>query len=223
MHTSFLYANQIVLVLSDDFNATKAKLFAFENGRILFANIAVNLGRNGLAWDKEDKIFLHVGDQPYKQEGDGKSPAGVFSLVSSFGYEHQQFSLPYAVSTAQDICVDDSNTSLYNSIVKMPQKQPKSFEYMRRHDEQYRLGIVVDYNPLKIGQRGSCIFLHVEKEPDHPTAGCTSMRYEDLEKLLHWLDMRKEPLLIQITKEHLKEAQKRFQEIPEGIQSNLLQ
>ena len=217
----FLYANQIVLVLSDDFNTTKAKMFCLEDGRAVFSNIDVNLGRNGLAWDGEDNIFLHVTPQPIKKEGDGKSPAGVFPLISSFGYEDHQFSLPYLKSSLEDICVDDINSSLYNNIVKIPQIIPKSFEYMHRDDSQYRLGIVIAYNPSKIKQRGSCIFLHVQKELNHPTAGCTSMAYEDLNKILNWLDADKKPLFIQITKEYLQEARKHYKDIPTLIESNI--
>jgi hypothetical protein len=217
----FLHANQIILVLSDDFNSTKAKMFCFENGHKVFSDIDVNLGRNGLAWDKEDKKFLHVSLQPQKQEGDGKSPAGVFSLVSSFGYDNHEFSLPYLQTTSEDICIDDINSSLYNSIVKMPQAQPQSFEYMHRNDEQYRLGAVIDYNPFKIKKQGSCIFLHVQKELNHATSGCTSMSYDDLHKLLNWLDITKKPVLIQITKEYLKEAKKQYRDIPDIIESNM--
>jgi len=214
IYSSFLYANQIVLVVSDDFNATKAKMFCFEDGKKIFEDIDVNLGRNGLAWDQDDKRFLHVSNQPFKKEGDGKSPAGVFPLLWSFGYEKNSFVFPFLQTDEKDICVDDINSSLYNSIIKMPHKKPNSFEYMHRDDEQYKLGIVVDYNPSKIKPRGSCIFLHVQKEPNHPTAGCTSMSYENLYKLLLWLDPSKKPLLIQITKEYLQEIKQDYNQLP---------
>ena len=55
---------------------------------------------------------------------------------------------------------------------------------MRRDDHQYRLGIVVDHNKKQIKNGGSCIFLHVQKGIDAPTAGCTSMRYEDLKTIV---------------------------------------
>ena len=218
INLSLLYAGQIVLVISDDFNTTKAKMYCFENKKVVFGAIDVNLGRNGLAWDIEDKIFVHTNDQPIKQEGDGKSPAGVFALTSSFGYEDHTFLLPFHKSTPENICVDDVNSTLYNSLVTMPKIHPNSFEYMRRNDGQYKLGIVVDYNTLNIKNRGSCIFLHVEKEQNHPTAGCTSMSYVNLNKILNWLDISKRPVLVQITKEYLDDATKKYSDI---IKSNV--
>jgi L,D-peptidoglycan transpeptidase YkuD (ErfK/YbiS/YcfS/YnhG family) len=220
MSANLLYARQVVLVVSDNFNTTKAKMYCFENGMIIFQNIDVNLGRNGLAWDMLDKTFSHVADQPMKQEGDGKSPAGVFALTSSFGYETHTFLLPYHSSTSEDICVDDSNSSLYNSLITMPPIKPNSFEYMKRQDDQYKLGVVVDYNPDKIAHNGSCIFLHVQKELNHPTAGCTSMEYEDLYKLLNWLDISKKPVLVQITKQYINEAIEEFADIPDFMKCN---
>ena len=213
LNFNLLFADQVVLVVSDDFNTTKAKMYCFENKKLIFQAIDVNIGRNGLAWDKNDKIFSHAKNQPFKQEGDGKSPAGVFALTSSFGYESHTFLLPYHISTSEDICVDDVNSSFYNSLITMPKVKPNSFEYMRREDEQYKIGIVVDYNPVKTRNNGSCIFLHVQKELNHPTAGCTSMSYEDLYKILNWLDISKKPLLIQIPKSSLLEASKYYQEL----------
>ena len=220
VNLNLLYANQVVLVVSDDFNITKAKMYCFENKKVIFQNIDVNLGRNGLAWDSEDKIFLHRQNQPLKQEGDGKSPAGVFALTSSFGYEDHTFLLPFHKSTIQDICVDDVNSIFYNSLTTMPHNRPSSFEYMRREDEQYKLGIVVAYNASKIRSKGSCIFLHVEKELNHPTSGCTSMSYMDIEKILRWLDISKKPVLIQITKAYLNEAIKQYGDISNIMKNN---
>ena len=74
---------------------------------------------------------------------------------------------------------------------------------MKRDDEQYRLGVVVSHNKAQIKNAGSCIFLHVQKSVDAPTAGCTSMRYEDLKTIVKWLDINKNPILIQVTKKYL--------------------
>ncbi|WP_345993352.1 L,D-transpeptidase family protein [Sulfurimonas sp. HSL-1716] len=205
---NILHARQILLVVSENFNSTKAKLYTFEDSKSVFRGIDVNIGRNGLAWDGDDKYFHHDKKEPLKREGDGKSPAGVFLLKSSFGYEDNDFLLPYIKSTTEKICVDDADSDFYNRIIDMPKEQPKSFENMKRDDIQYKIGVVVDYNPNKVKNRGSCIFLHVQKEKDHPTAGCTSMRYEDLRKILKWLDPNKKPLLIQIPKNYIKEIPK---------------
>ena len=210
LFSSTIYARQIILVVADDFNTSQAELTCYENSHAVFSPIRVNIGRNGLAWDINDNIFIHAHNEPTKHEGDGKAPAGVFALTGSFGYDDENFSLPFTKSDANRICVDDVNSSLYNRIVTMPQPPPTSFEYMKRDDEQYKIGAVVDYNPNKIQGLGSCIFLHVEKFAAHPTAGCTSMAYENLKKVLLWLKKEEKPVLVQVPKKSLPEVKKVF-------------
>ena len=90
---------------------------------------------------------------------------------------------------------------------------------MKRNDLQYELGIVVDHNPEAKYRRGSCIFIHVEKSKDAGTAGCTSMRLEQLKKIATWLDAKKNPILIQIPKSF---SQKILELYPELKKSSLL-
>ncbi len=203
-------SDQVVLVVAEEMNATYAQLSTFERkgARYLLHEppFEVNLGRNGMGWDK---------GEPLKHEGDGKAPAGIYPLRAVFGYTQQaQTAMPYIVADAQRICVDDANHTDYNRIVTFdPQNPPKSFEWMRRDDEQYRLGIVVDYNAQRTPMRGSCIFLHVQKAPLAPSAGCTTMKQEHLEALIGWLDPKKSPLLIQIPKSMCTSIASRFEGI----------
>lgn len=208
-----LMARQIVLVIADDFNSSKARLFGIDGSKTVFSDIDVNLGRSGLAWGAEEKDFTHKAGEPSKYEGDGKSPAGIFPISRSFGYGEDVFLLPYIKSSPSTICVDDVKSSFYNKIVDMPEERPGSFEFMKRDDEQYKIGAVVEYNANAVRRRGSCIFLHVQKEPDHPTSGCTSMSYGDLQKVLKWLDPNKDPVLVQVPKEYLGEVFKQFPQI----------
>ena len=63
---------------------------------------------------------------------------------------------------------------------------------------QYDLGVFVAYNSYPvIKERGSCIFLHIWKNADAPTAGCTAMDRSNLETLVAWLDPTKKPYLVQ--------------------------
>ena len=69
---------------------------------------------------------------------------------------------------------------------------------------------MVEHNKQQQPLGGSCIFLHVQKKPDAPTAGCTSMRYEDIKKIVKWLDKEKNPILIQIPKRYLDAVKKLY-------------
>lgn len=159
--------------------------------------MAATVGRNGLAWGDDKK-------PDHKVEGDGKAPAGIFNLSYAFGYAQpdsaQWIQLPYVQAHDQLVCVDDSSSRFYNQMVSedtISERDWSSAEKMLI-DHQYEWGVVVDFNrPKATPGRGSCIFLHVWKEPGHPTSGCTAMSEGDLLQLLRWLDPKKGPLLVQ--------------------------
>jgi len=211
----FLFANeQIILVISDDFNDNKATLSCFEDGKKVFEDIKVNLGKNGLGWGIGLKQLKQKTSEPLKYEGDKKAPAGIFKLTHIFGYKKQHnFKMPYLYANKSLICIDDSNHKNYNQILQISHEKPKSFEFMKRDDNQYELGIVVEHNKNQLKQRGSCIFLHIEKFKGASTAGCTSMSLENIKRITSWLDINKHPILIQIPKSRLHEIQLIYPEL----------
>ncbi|WP_241761462.1 L,D-transpeptidase family protein [Sulfurimonas gotlandica] len=213
---NFLYSSQqIILVVSDNFNSSKAKLSCYEDGKKVLNTIDVNIGTNGLAWGIGEFKLKQKNNDPIKKEGDKKAPAGIFKLVSTFGYyEKQTFNLNYIFLSKKLICVDDSDSKDYNKIIQMPKLRPKSFEQMRRKDDQYELGVVVAHNKDQKKQAGSCIFLHVQKSKDASTAGCTSMSLAQMREINLWLDGSKNPILIQVPKSSLKEIKELFPTLP---------
>ena len=75
----------------------------------------------------------------------------------------------------------------------------KSSEKMFTVRPQYDLGVFVAYNSYPaIPGNGSCIFLHIWKDANTGTAGCTAMARENLEKVVRWLDPTKNPYLVQM-------------------------
>lgn len=154
----------------------------------VFSKIPVMLGRNGLS--------------THKKEGDGKSPAGLFSLPLVFGYAKHSPNphMPYLHATKELHCVDDSKSKFYNQLIKANTSYD-SHEVMQREDLLYEYGILVAYNSEQIPYKGSCIFIHVMHPDKTPTSGCTSMAKEDLLKIIRWLDISKNPLLLQNIKD----------------------
>jgi len=222
----FLHSSQqLVLVVANNFNTSKAKLQCFEDGKKVINTINVNIGKKGLGWGLGEVKLSQKIDDAIKYEGDKKAPSGVFKLTSIFGYPKSNNShMPYISANKNLICVDESKSKYYNKIIFMrpdgggstlgvPKDKPKSFEFMKRDDLQYELGVVVKHNPHAISQKGSCIFLHVQKEKDLGTAGCTSMKLDDLKKVVKWLDKSKNPILIQISKSSSKEILKLYPEL----------
>ena len=202
---------QLLIVSSPDFNSTKASLQTYEKKdgvwREVFEPISVNLGRSGLAWGKGLRLFRSKNKEPVKKEGDGKSPAGLFGLESFFGYEARSFNFPYLQVTSSSICVDDSSSVQYNQIIQTQDpKQYKSFEYLKRDDNLYKLGIVVGHNKEGMKKGGSCIFIHIQRGPNSSTSGCTSLQEEKLLKIMKWLKKSKNPLLLQAPQNYLEQG-----------------
>jgi D-alanyl-D-alanine dipeptidase len=204
-------ARQMVLVTTPDWNSIQGSLQLFERQktrekwRQVGSEAKIVVGRTGLAWGTglhSDTVFQE--NQPLKREGDGKSPAGVFRLTSAFGTvrDKRGFKLPYTFLEESTECVDDVKSSKYNLIVdryKVGIFDWKSSEKMLEVGEQYSLGVFVAHNsnPIERG-KGSCIFLHVWKDANSGTAGCTAMPRENLETILRWLDPGKNPVLVQL-------------------------
>jgi hypothetical protein len=63
----------------------------------------------------------------------------------------------------------------------------------------YRFTVWVGHNDAPVAPGGgSCIFLHLRAGPQDVTAGCTAFEPEPMEKLLHWLDPKARPFLVQL-------------------------
>ena len=209
-------SQQIILVVSDDFASPKAQLECYEGSNSLCGTIDVNIGKNGLGWGIGEKQLHQKKGEPLKYEGDKKAPIGVFKLTNLYGYSKtHNFNMPYLYTSKNLICVDDSNSPFYNQVIEANGDE-KSFENMKRSDHQYELGIMVAHNTQGIKKRGSCIFLHVKKEKDAPTAGCTSMNLEEIQKIASWLDKSKNPILIQIPKSLTQEIKKLYPQLKDS-------
>jgi D-alanyl-D-alanine dipeptidase len=197
---------QLILVLAPDWNATKAKLRAFERdgaGEWKMTGIEsdVVIGRKGMAWG----IGLHGGcrrNSACKKEGDERAPAGVFELDEIFGVaKAPKVRFPYRHITTATEAIDDPRSRFYNRLVDARRVQRKdwtSSERMRRSDDLYRWGIVVKHNWKQRPGHGSCIFLHTWLGPGQGTSGCTAMPSVVLRRLIRWIDQAKRPVLVQL-------------------------
>ncbi len=218
---AFAQSTQMIVVTTPNWDAVDGKLQRYqrrtphEAWQPVSQPISIVVGKRGLAWGigvvATDGPGVRAASGPVKKEGDGKSPAGIFSLGTAFGYAPQPLpglKLPYLTLTPSIECVDDAGSKFYNRIVDRSTVTPdwNSSEHMRNTGESYRWGIVVDHNgtvttgnanpPMPGG--GSCVFMHIWGGPGHGTAGCTAMTQNNLETLLIWLDPARKPLLVQL-------------------------
>lgn len=161
------------------------------------------------AWEKKDGAWSQVFDpmpatvgrngiapSGKKREGDGRTPSGIYDLKLAFGYAASlETKLNYRQATVDDIWVDDVHSDQYNRWVN-GSTNAASFEQMRRKDDLYKMGAVIEYNtgPVIPGH-GSAIFLHIWKGPHQPTSGCVALDEDDVGDLLQWLDVTKSPVI----------------------------
>lgn len=235
---------QMVIAEGESWNSMRGKVFLFERESadapwmLVESPMAAVFGQKGLApsadkWPAGWSEARSSGGKPgegtdspfYKSEGDGKSPAGIFSLKNVYGYAGKPpsyLAMPYTLLTSTLFGVDDPDSRFYNQIVDVSHKSVseakdwKSAETMRRKDDLYRWLVVVDHNSARRPGEGSQIFLHVWRSPDKGTAGCTAVSLQDMETLLEWLKPEKNPVLVQYPKNLFPEEPNRaiLSEIP---------
>jgi hypothetical protein len=199
---------QLITAVPADWNATTAtlRLWHREPGKpwtaVGDAWTGV-VGAAGSGWGiglhGDAPPFGHTG--PKKQEGDKKSPAGSFRMRAAYGYATAPPTgtrLPYTPTDDNVKCVDDPASLHYATIVNKAgiELDWHSAEDMRRNDALYTWVIDLAHNPARVPGEGSCIFLHVWKDADSPTVGCTAMPEPQLRALLVALDPAQDPTFV---------------------------
>ena len=86
------------------------------------ASFPLVVGRAGLAWGKGIADFRSR-KGPKKREGDGRSPAGIYRVTSTFGKRPPATALPYQAINPSLVCVDDPASSNYNRILSESAKE----------------------------------------------------------------------------------------------------
>lgn len=204
-------ALQVLVVKTPSWAATRGTAQRFERStpaarfRPVGAPLPVWVGRSGLGL-RSDAAAAAAGEPgPRKQEGDGRSPAGVLTVGSLWGYAARPpagVRLPYQTAGELDRCVDDVGSPYYNRLTAQPADGPppwRSAESLRLPTDHYKYLVVLGYNTTATRPgAGSCIFLHLAPPPGAPTAGCTALAEADLLTVLRWLDPRRRPVLLQL-------------------------
>jgi len=201
-------SRQLVVVTTPSWDATSGRLQAYERDADGWQPhgeaFAVALGRGGSAWG----IGLHPAQAagPQKQEGDGRSPAGVFAIGEAFGYAPRIDSrLAYRPMLESSYCMDVPDSPLYNRIVDADvvgseavegSSEPMRLDLHNDGDRRYREGFVIGHNPGAEPGKGSCIFAHLWRQAGEATAGCTAMEPGHMDALLGWLRPDAHPLFV---------------------------
>lgn len=217
-------ARQLIVVTSEGWDSTQGQLQAYvRDGKGWHAHgqaFPVALGRTGSAWG----LGLHPAqaDGPQKQEGDGRSPAGIFALGSAFGYAvtRRGTAMPYQPMLDSSYCMDVPGSSFYNRIVDEKKvgnaavkgsTEPMRLDLHNKGDVRYREGFVIAHNPDNQPGKGSCIFAHLWRQPGEATAGCTAMPQERMQALLDWLRPQDAPRFVLLPRAEYRRLQAQWE------------
>ena len=214
--TLFQNTSQLLVVLTDNWDTNGCMIYLCEkdSGKWIVNNNVLNgvTGRSGLAWGigLHDSLQLDTIDvyKP-KQEGDMKSPAGIFNLGTFYGYADSlpfPSSLNYIAIKSSFQGIDDPASEFYNQIIDTdnlegnPEDYYNSYEVIKRNDNLYKWFFQIKHNPDNIPYKGSLIFFHIWKNPLHGTAGCIATSEENIFSIIKWLDAGKNPEIIILPK-----------------------
>lgn len=135
------------------------------------------------AWVGKNGVTNH------KQEGDGCTPIGVYTLSQPFGCEDAPEGVKdYTKLTEDEYWVDDGESKYYNTMVRKSEadEEWKSAEHLVEETVAYAYACNIDYNTQCVPGNGSAIFLHCST--GRPTAGCVSVPQDVMIQLLQLIN-----------------------------------
>ena len=173
-------APQMIVIISNPEDPARGNLSWYRrdpSGRLVSVmNEVCVTGMNGVVSPEE------------KQEGDMKTPSGLYHFSGAYGLKMNPGSkLPYHQFVSGDYWVDDPESTHYNKLVNTSSvtKDWKSAEDLMNAGICYDFILAIDYNKEAVPGKGSAIFLHCPKAFNNTgTSGCISISEEQMEVLL---------------------------------------
>lgn len=182
---------QFLFVENESMGNVTANLSAYElsdTGWYAVEELSVpaNIGANGFA-----PLYA-------KQEGDRKTPQGVFPIKRYFSkYNDFNAYLERIPTTPRTLWIDDPTDSLYNRPYEPVGSEKRNGEHLYRpNDALYDYVAVIEYNSECVAGKGSAVFLHCWRGPGRPTMGCVAVERDNMVKIMDWLDSVKHPVII---------------------------
>lgn len=200
-------SSQCLVATARDWDSSEATLRFFEKSGGKWQQAGgewkARLGKSGLVWG------LGLNPLPdgsrIKQEGDWRTPAGVFRIGGAWGYAAdiaRRPDMPYTRITSRDLWVEDPSSPDYNRHIRLegaPSTAWEKKQQMKQDDPAHSLKLFIAHNAgsaIRPGA-GSSIFFHIWRaDGGKPTAGCTTMSEKNLRALIAALDPARNPLYV---------------------------
>jgi L,D-peptidoglycan transpeptidase YkuD (ErfK/YbiS/YcfS/YnhG family) len=169
---------ELITVTATSHSATYATLRAYRivgGKRIrIFGPWTARVGYHGIA------------EPGKKREGDGRTPSGRYGFSFFFGVlPDRGFSFHFRHAYSDDYWDDDPASVRYNEWVDARKHDPGANPEPLHVRPAYDYAAVIAYNTARVRGRGSAIFLHTGT--GSATAGCVSLPFTELVRLLRWL------------------------------------
>lgn len=199
--TEIVKALRLVVVTASAFDQSAAILETYERTATAAPWQAVGamrqavVGLKGVAWGAGFRHFAAPGE-PLKEEGDKRSPIGIYAIGAPFGADAQSLPGYMMLEMGRHICVEEPRSQSYGRIVDKSSVEPGTkFDEMAA-EPLYRRGVVVDYPADAANKAGSCIFIHVWRQPGKGTAGCIGMDESYVADLRAWVSAKPSAIAI---------------------------
>lgn len=139
------------------------------------------LGRNGIG--KEE-------------EGDGRTPSGLYSLDQGFGLlADPGTKMPYIKVNSRHYWCTDPESGYYNQLIRRDETGHScGGEHLIAYRGVYDYAVSVGYNKERTPGKGSAIFLHCSG--NRATAGCMAIPKKYMKKTLKKLDPSASPQIL---------------------------
>lgn len=133
----------------------------------------------------------------HKKEGDGKTPAGLYSFTLAFGIKPDPGAqLTYRQVTEYDYWVDDTESPYYNTwINSLENPGDYTGEHLIDHSPQYNYVLNINYNSDNTPGLGSAIFLHGYNGKGQ-TTGCVALSEKYVKTLVREADSSTRILIV---------------------------
>ena len=212
-------SSQCLLGIAEDWNSPHVTLSLYQKSGEGWQRVGdtwkARLGKNGLAWG----LGLHAVPRgaKFKQEGDLRSPVGVFAIGGVWGYDRsieKHRDMPYRRVTPRDLWVEDVESKMYNQHVVLdhdPQTAWEKKQQMKQSDPAHALKLFIAHNapPKVMKGAGSSIFFHIWRDGGgRPTAGCTAMDERKLRWLISKIDPSSKPVYVLLPKAEYEKRKK---------------
>ncbi len=170
---------QLVVVLTDAMDSADATIAVLQRREtnqsapwtLIESPYPAVVGRAGLGWGNGFEGFSETGDV-VKREGDERSPAGIYRVGPTFGFDDAPWPGHIALKASPQVCVDDLKSAHYGKIISRRIAGAETSAEDMAAISVYKRGIIVDYPPSAMKKSGSCIFFHIWQEAGAGTAGC---------------------------------------------------